>query len=93
MEDEEFNVTMLAEKTGVDQKQLYRKVKLLTGMTPVAYIRKLRMKKAAVLLREKKFAVSEVMYLVGFSNASYFTKCFTEEFGMSPRQYVDQQKD
>ena len=93
MEDEEFNVTQLASKTGIDQKQLYRKVKQLTGITPVAYVKKLRLKKAATLLRERKFAVSEVMYLVGFNNASYFTKCFSEEFGMSPRQYMEQNND
>ena len=83
-------VATLAEKSGMEQKQLYRKVKQLTGCSPIAYIKKLRMKKAAVLLKEKQFTVSEVMYMVGYTNASYFTRCFSEEFGITPKQYRDQ---
>lgn len=89
MEQESFNVTQLAQLLNIDQKQLYRKMKQLTGMTPIAYLKKLRMKKAAMLLKENRFTVSEVMYLVGYTNASYFSKCFSEELGMSPKQYVD----
>jgi AraC-like DNA-binding protein len=74
----------------MEQKQLYRKVKQLTGYSPIAYMKQLRMKKAAVLLREKQFTVSEVMYMVGYTNASYFTRCFSEEFGITPKQYREQ---
>ena len=77
----------------IDQKQLYRKIKQLTGMTPVNYMRKLKMKKAAVLLAKDKFTISEVMYLVGYTNASYFTKCFSEEFGVSPKQFIINNKE
>lgn len=87
IDDESFNVTALAEKTGMEPKQLYRKVKQITGCTPIAYLKKLRMKKAAVLLEGKTFSVSEVMYMVGYTNASYFSKCFAEEFGVSPKDY------
>lgn len=85
---EEFNVSLLADMMAVDNKQLYRKLKQLTGLTPVNYIRKLRMRKAAVLLEQEKFTVSEVMYLVGYSNSSYFSKCFAEEFGSTPKGYA-----
>lgn len=50
-------------------------------MSPVEYIKSIRMKKAAMLLQQKKFTVAEVMYMVGFSNHSYFSKCFQAEFG------------
>lgn len=88
IDDENFNVTVLAEKAGVDSKQLYRKIKQITGSTPIAYLKKLRMKKAAVLLSEHTFSVSEVMYMVGYTNASYFSKCFADEFGVSPKDYL-----
>ena len=88
MGQEDFNVSALAEMLSVDSKQLYRKLKQLTGSTPVNYIRKLRMRKAAILLEENKFSVAEVMFLVGYSNSSYFSKCFAEEFGVTPREYV-----
>lgn len=90
MGKEDFNVSSLADIVAVDSKQLYRKLKQLTGSTPVNYIRKLRMRKASILLGEDKFTVSEVMFLVGYSNASYFSKCFTEEFGMNPKEYRKQ---
>jgi AraC-like DNA-binding protein len=93
MEKEEFNIIMLTEIIAIDQKQLYRKIKQLTGMTPINYMRKLKMKKAAVLLTQDKFTVSEVMYLVGYTNASYFTKCFSEEFGVTPKQFIINNKE
>ena len=90
MIDSDFNVTMLQEVMSMGNKQLYRKVKALTGSTPVEYIRDLRMRKAAKLLSAGKFSVSEVMYTVGFSNSSYFSKCFSKAFGMTPTEYMRQ---
>lgn len=92
MENENFRVSTLADMMAVDDKQLYRKVKQLTGDTPVNYMRKLRMKKAAVLLRQDRFTVSEVMYLVGYSNSSYFSKCFSKEFGMNPKEFASNER-
>jgi len=85
----EFSGKRLSELTDVAARQLHRKIKQLTGYTPVEYIRSIRIKKAALLLQQKKFTVSEVMYMVGFSNASYFSKCFQSEFGMSPKVYME----
>lgn len=91
MENTEFNVSKLAQLVGIDNKQLYRKIKQLTGSTPVNFIRQIRMKKAAILLAQKRFSVSEVMYMVGYSNPSYFSKCFMDEFKVSPSQYTTTQ--
>ena len=88
MIDSDFNVTSLQQVVGMGGKQLYRKVKALTGQTPVEYIRDLRLHKAAKLLRAGKFNVSEVMYTVGFSNSSYFSKCFSKAFGMTPTEFM-----
>ncbi len=86
--DSDLNVNNLCEWTATTNKQMYRKIKQLTGMTPVSYIKSIRMKRAAMLLRQKKFTVAEVMYIVGFSNHSYFSKCFYDEFGVTPKKYV-----
>ncbi len=91
MDDAEFSVQRLSEEADVPAKQLYRKIKQLTGYTPVEYIRNIRMKKAALLLQQKKFTVAEVMYMVGYSNASYFSKCFQAAFGMTPKGYLDKE--
>ena len=88
MHSEEFNVTKLCDLLCIDQKQLYRKLKQLTGETPVSFIRKQRMNRAAVLLKQDRFTISEVMFQVGFGSASYFTKSFTREFGVSPKEYI-----
>ena len=85
--DSELNVNALCEWTSTNNKQMYRKIKQLTGLTPVEYIKSIRMKKAAILLKQHKFSVAEVMYMVGFSNHSYFSKCFQNAFGVTPKQY------
>ncbi|MDD4821699.1 MAG: two-component regulator propeller domain-containing protein [Bacteroidales bacterium] len=87
MSDSDLNINMLCEYSGISSKQLYRKIKAMTGMTTVAYIRNQRLMKAATLLAKGTFTVSEVMYMVGFSNPSYFTRCFTEEFKTAPSEY------
>ncbi|WP_071146783.1 hybrid sensor histidine kinase/response regulator transcription factor [Bacteroides ihuae] len=87
----ELNVNALSELSGINNKQIYRKIKQLTALTPVEYIKSIRMKKAAMLLAQKKFSVAEVMYMVGFSNHSYFSKCFQAEFDKTPRQFMEQQ--
>ena len=88
--DSDLNVNALCEWSGISNKQIYRKLKQMTGMTPVEYIKSIRMKKAAMLLQQKKFTVAEVMYMVGFSNHSYFSKCFQTEFGKTPKEYIHQ---
>ena len=93
MENTEFNVSMLCQLVEMDNKQLYRKVKQLAGVTPVDLIRRIRMKKAAALLSQNRFSVSDVMYLVGFSNPSYFSKCFVAEYKVSPSQYASERQN
>jgi signal transduction histidine kinase/AraC-like DNA-binding protein/streptogramin lyase len=87
--DSDMNVTFVCEKLGLSSKQLYRLVKKYIGISPVDYIRQIRMKKAAMLLGQGKFTVAEVMYMVGFSSASYFSKCFAAQFGVTPRHYLE----
>lgn len=86
--DSNFNVSMLQETLGVGDKMLYRKMKQLTGQSPVEFIRKTRMKRAATLLEQGQLSVSEIMYMVGFTNNSYFSKCFQKEYGMTPTEYA-----
>lgn len=87
LSDPDFNVNALGEKIGMNQKSLYRKITRMTGMTTVEYIRTIRLKKAAMLLSDGKSSVPEVMYKVGFSNQSYFSRCFSKYFGVTPQQY------
>lgn len=85
--DSDLNVQKLSDLSGFNTKQIYRRIKLLTGHTAVDYIKSIRLKKAAILLSQQKFSIAEVMYMVGFSNPSYFSKCFSEKYGKTPKQY------
>ncbi len=91
--DPDFNVTQLSSAMAIDQKQLYRKLKALMGVTPVNFIRQIRLRKAASLLEQNKFTVSEIMYMVGFNNQAYFSKCFLSEFGTTPTEYAQKNKN
>lgn len=90
--DTELNVGFVCEHTKMTQKQLYRLIKKYIGISPIDYIRQIRMKKAAMLLQQNKFTVSEVMYMVGFSSSSYFSKCFNAQFGCTPKQYSEMER-
>lgn len=90
--DSDFNVSSLQEELGIGGKLLSRKLKNMTAKTPVEYIRHIRLQKAAYMLREGKFTVSEVMYMVGFNKPGYFSKCFHDAFGLTPSEYIKKQR-
>lgn len=87
--DTDLSVESLASQVGMGRSQLYRKVKQLTGFSPVELIRLRRIKKAAELLTRTEKSVSEIAYEVGFASPSYLTKCFKDYFGVSPKEYVN----
>ncbi|MFZ6008915.1 MAG: ATP-binding protein [Bacteroidota bacterium] len=84
MEDSIFSVDDLAKESAMSTIQLYRKLKALTGNTPNELIRNVRLERAKCILRQRGANVAEVAYLVGFSNLSYFAKCFKDKFGITP---------
>ena len=82
--DPEFSVDDLARKLLMNRKQVYRKIKALTDSTPVEFIRVVRLKKAAVLLRSHQYTISEITYMVGFQDLKYFRERFKAFFGVNP---------
>lgn len=82
--DSDISVEDLAEDMNLSRVQLYRKVKAVTGSSPVELLRTARLNRAYQLLLTTDKSVSEVAYAVGFTAPSYFTKCFKEEYGMVP---------
>ena len=88
----ELNGAMIGEHCGMSEKQLYRLMKKHLGITPNEYIRNIRLQKAAMLLSQQYFMVSEVAYMVGFSAPSYFSKCFQDYYGVSPSAYNPDQQ-
>ena len=84
MGDSELSVERIGMNIGLSRVQLYRKVKAMTGMSPVELLRKVRLNRARILLQTTDKTVSEVAYEVGFSAPSYFSKCYKDEFNELP---------
>lgn len=88
----EIDVNYLAEKLCMSVSTLYRKMKSLTGLSTVEYIRKYKMQYAERLMLEGKYTISEVAYMSGFNSINYFRRCFKEEFGDVPSDYLKKLK-
>jgi len=87
MSDASFSVEQLAEQAHLNRTQLLRKLKGLTGLSPTDFIKDLRLKKAADMIRQHADTITQIGYAVGFNDQSYFTKCFEKQFGTTPREY------
>ena len=87
MDDSLFDVDVFTKEMNVSRTLLHTKLKALTGLSATEFIKSLRLKRAAKLLSEGQLSVSEVSVMVGFNSRNYFTKCFTELFGVSPSEY------
>ena len=84
MSDSDLTIETVGAELGLSRVQLYRKVKALTGQSPVELLRTARLQRGREMLQNSDKTVAEVAYDVGFTAPSYFTKCFKDEFGISP---------
>ncbi len=88
-ENPDFNIQMLCERIGCSYQYVYRKVKALTGETINDFMRSVKLKRAEQYLARGDMRISEILYKSGFNSHSYFTKCFKEHFGVTPKEYVE----
>lgn len=86
----DFSIDLLAEQLCISRSGLFTKIKNLVGITPNELIQLIRLKKAAELLATKEFRINEICYQVGFNNPSYFSKCFQKQFGVLPKDFMNQ---
>lgn len=86
--DSELNIDKICQSIGLSRTQLYRKMKALTGYSMADLTKEIRLKRAEQLLRNKKFNISEIAYMVGFTDPDYFRKCFKLKYGQSPTEYA-----
>ncbi len=91
MNKTDLTVDTVSLEVGLSKTILYKKIKQLTGLSPIEYIRSLRISEAAKLLRTQRYKVYEVVYMVGFSDLKYFRKCFVKEFGYPPSQLLEKE--
>lgn len=91
--DAEVTVDQLAQYLGMGRTSMYNKIKGLTGKSPVEMIQDFRMEKATYYLKSGQLSVSETSYKVGFSDPGYFSRSFKKHFGMTPAEYMKQNKN
>ena len=90
--DPEYNIEKLSDTLGLSRGHLHRKIKDLTGTSPVDFLRNFRLKKAAALLKQKQYNISEIAYQTGFSSSAYFAKCFKAVYNLTPTEYQQEDK-
>ena len=88
--DSEFNVSSLVREIGMSRPVLFRKAKMLTGFSVIDLLRDVRLKKAEMLLKQKKLTISEIAFAVGFNDPKYFSKAFRNHYGKSPSQFIEE---
>lgn len=87
LSDAMFSINVFCSELGMSRTSVYNKLKALTGLSPNDFIKIIRLKKAAALLREQRYYVSEVAYLTGFPDVKYFSVAFKKQFGVTPKKY------
>ncbi|PTR01664.1 two component regulator with propeller domain [Mucilaginibacter yixingensis] len=90
--DADFNIDDVASAVGLGRTTFYKKLKSLTGMAPVEFVKEMRLKRAVQLMETAEYNISEISYLVGFGSLAYFSTCFKEKYGSTPSQYLKQLK-
>jgi AraC-like DNA-binding protein len=86
--EEDFSIEELGSEVGMSRSQVLRKLKALTGKSPSIYVRSIRLLKAKEMIENGDGNISEIAYSVGFSSPIYFSKCFKDEFGYPPKNFM-----
>ena len=90
MDNNTLTVDELVEEMGMGRTVFFNKLKTMTGMSPVEFIREMRIKRAAQLLEDRRYNITEVTYMVGMNDSRYFSKCFKNTYGVTPSDYRKQ---
>jgi len=91
MDNSDFTVEDLGQAVGMSRSSFFNKVKGLTGLSPVEFIRDIRLKRAAQLLTTGELLIKEVAYMTGFTDSRYFGECFKNKYGMTPAEFKKRQ--
>ncbi|RPI65604.1 MAG: AraC family transcriptional regulator, partial [Ignavibacteriales bacterium] len=89
LSNEEFDTELLAKEIFVSRRQLHRKIQAVTGQAPGEFIRIYKLKRAAQMLTENKYNVTQIAFEVGFSSPSQFTRAFNKFFGVLPSEFKE----
>src|SRR5690606_26920119 len=93
LDEPEFSVEQMSRELGMSRVHLYKKLRSLTGKSPVEFIRLIRLQRAEQLLGTSQLTVSEIAYKVGYNNAKYFSRHFKMEYGVLPSAYASKKSE
>lgn len=88
--DENFNVDSLCDELNMSRSAVLRKIKSLFGMSPIEVIRTIKLKRATELIKDGRYRISDICYMVGIATPSYFSKLFFRQYGMTPKDFEKQ---
>ena len=89
MSNQELEIENLAEHLFMSRTVFYRKLKSITGLTPVEFVREIRLKRAIQLMENDDYTISQVAYMTGFRAPKYFSKVFKKATGLTPSEYKE----
>ncbi|TLX71675.1 response regulator [Labilibacter sediminis] len=92
IEDDEFNIDQLSKSIAMSHSNVYKKIKALTGMTVIGFIKDYRLKRAAQLFKESKLPIIDVCFKVGYTNRRHFSQEFKKKYGVNPSDYIKQKR-
>lgn len=87
LNDTAFDVSSFSKEMGMSQSGLFKKLKALSGLSTTEFIRTIRLKRAASLIKQQSGRIEEIAFQVGFNDVSYFNRCFKKQFGVTPKKY------
>lgn len=90
MENSDFNIDAIAASIGLSRSAFFKKLKSLTGLAPVDWVKEIRLNKSVELIKTTDLSISEIAFAVGFNDSGYFSKCFRKKYNQSPREYMNE---
>lgn len=87
--ESDISIEKISKILGVSRVHLHRKIKEISGLSPIDFLRNFRLSKAVELLKTSNHSISEIAYSIGFSSPTYFSKCFKDMFNMTPSEYIE----
>jgi len=92
IDNSELSIDDLVSKTNLSRRVFFNKIKSLTGLAPIEFVRETRIKESAEMLKNTEYKIKEITYMIGFSDSKYFTQCFKEVYGITPTEYRSRYK-
>jgi AraC-like DNA-binding protein len=92
IDNDNFSIKEFTKKIGMSHSGLYKKIRLVSGLSPNAFVRHIRLRRAALLLLSTNTNINEACYAVGINDPKYFRLQFNKLFGMNPSEYVKKYK-